>query len=102
MDVAIERVSIDASGRIAVRPEYTFKSDFAAVHRAGMEVSWDSTARMFTTPVPRQWSQARWFLQIVRAVKEECGANLFLTPSTEWDNVSDAVRAEIEASVGQS
>jgi hypothetical protein len=95
--VEIVRVAVDAAGQLCVQPLLPAGSDFAYIYRAAMEVSWDAASRQLMAPTPREWSQADWFKQIARAVLDEYGVRLYLSPATHWINISPEIRAEIES-----
>lgn len=92
----IAKVGVDSAGRLSVQPLLPAGTDFDQIYRAAMEVSWDASSKHLVSPVPREWSQADWFKQIVRAVLSEYGTRLYLCPATQWVNVSPGDRAEIE------
>jgi hypothetical protein len=89
----IAQVRIDETGSLYVKP---VEGDFAHIYRAAMEVNWSSNQLALFSPKPREWSYARCFQQIVTAVEQEYGVNLVLTPSTEWREIPDSLRHEIE------
>lgn len=70
----IEEVRIGADGRLHVKPA---SARFPQMWREAMEVHWDADAGTLHSPVPREWSYARWFQQILAAAKEQgCAAAL--------------------------
>lgn len=89
---AIAEVGIDEEGRLYVRPSTT---SFEMVWRAAMEVHWDASRRRLFGPKPREWTYVDWFSQILAAAADGC-TQLRLTPDTDWSNVPDSLRAEIE------
>jgi Integron Cassette Protein Hfx_Cass5 len=95
--VAIAAISVDAAGRLLVKPALSKNADFNFIYRAAMEVSWDSELRSFSAPAPRAWSRADWFKKIVAAAKGEYGVQLCLSPDTQWSNVAAEDKQEIEA-----
>jgi len=91
----IAEISIDASGRLHVRPT---RSAFPYVWRAGMEVSWSERSSTLRSPLPRAWSYVDWYRQIVAAAKVEYGYTLVLAPDTRWINVpAELQEAIVEA-----
>ena len=100
--VDIVEAGVDASGRLYVIPTIPADTDFDLIYRAGMEVSWDADSRSFVSPIPRKWTRADWFRQILRAVKGEYGTSLRVLPSTQWSNVTAEDRKEIEAWLRQA
>jgi hypothetical protein len=93
----IEKIHVDPWGRLFVQPRILADEDFAFIYRAAMEVSWDPLSRSLFAPVPREWSQVQWYKQIVAAVADEYGTELYVTARTQWQNVSVEERREIEA-----
>lgn len=90
----ISEIGVDDDGRLFVRPS---RSSFDHIHRAAMEVNWDPSKHRLFSPKPREWSHARWFAQILAAAADEYGVRLRLSADTEWTDVPDLARAEIEA-----
>lgn len=95
--IEIVEVAVDAAGRLCVQPSLPTGADFAHIYRAAMEVSWDLGSKRLVASVSRQWTQADWFKQIVRAMQSEYEARLCISPTTRWANVSLEDRREIEA-----
>jgi hypothetical protein len=88
----IEEVRIDADGRLHVKPA---SARFLYIYREAMEVHWDADAGTLHSPVPREWSHARWFQQMLAAATEQ-GCTLRLSEATRWVDVPREVRDEIE------
>ena len=53
------------------------------------------------SPVPREWSHADWFVQIIEDARSEYGVDLVLVDSTEWRDMSAESRASIEGARAQ-
>ena len=87
----VAAIEIDTTGRIHVTPEET---KFPYIYREAMEVSWDGSAKTLHSPVPREWSYARWLLQILAAAEEQ-GVHLIVGPQTRWTNVPADLREEL-------
>lgn len=100
--VDVAEVGVDASGRLYVVPTIPAETGFDFIYRAGMEVSWEADSRSLVSPIPRKWSRADWFRQILSAVKGEYGTSLRVLPSTQWSNVPAEDRKEIEAWLKQA
>jgi hypothetical protein len=96
-NVEIAKVAVDSAGQLSVQPLLPGDTDFAHIYRAAMGVRWDAASRQLIAPAPREWSQADWFKQVARAVRDEYGVRLYLSPATQWMNVSPENRAEIES-----
>ncbi|MCX7061090.1 MAG: hypothetical protein NTZ11_09405 [Gammaproteobacteria bacterium] len=92
----ISEIGIDGEGRLYVRPS---KQSFPYIYREAMEVRWQENNGTLYAPAPREWSHARWFMQIHMAAKEQ-GCVMSLTPETEWRSVPESTRKEITAYVG--
>jgi hypothetical protein len=87
---AIAEIEIDATGQLHVVPS---SCTFPYIYREAMEVHWNPERRSLCSPVPREWSYARWFEQIVAAAREQ-GWLLHPTTSTSWRNIPESVKAE--------
>src|SRR5215213_5779639 len=87
----IAEVRIDAQARLCVHPA---TSRFPNTHREPIGVAWDDAGGFLYSPVPREWSYADWFHQILAAASFQ-SRNLLLTPRTRWTNVPEEVRAAI-------
>jgi len=90
----VEEVGIDEEGRLYLRPSL---SSFDYIYRAAMEVNWDKANMRLFGGKPRQWSYLDWFRQIIGAARDEYGVDLGLTRSTIWSNISEELKAEIQA-----
>lgn len=88
-------IGIDPEGRLYVRPA---KATFELIYRAAMEVHWDGPERRPFSPKPRKTTYPQWFRQILDAAADEYGIKLNITEKTNWSNVPDAIKSEIEAS----
>jgi hypothetical protein len=94
---SIERVEIDKDCRIHVVPT---THHFPHIYRAAMEVNWSSKHCSLYSPIPREWSHTRWFEQILTAVSQEYGCNLYLTDKTDWVNVDQETIGVLQNSFG--
>jgi hypothetical protein len=90
----IALIEVDASGRPCVSPK---SASFPLIYRAGMEVGWEPHSEYLYSPLPREWSYARWLRQIRDAVKGEYGVTLAVTPQTQWRNIDEAPKSELAA-----
>lgn len=88
----VAAVEIDADGKLCVTPT---ESEFQHIFLEAMEVSWDAQRSALLSPIPREWSYARWFQQIITAARAQ-GTELQLHTETRWINVPAAIRSEIE------
>jgi len=95
--VEIVEVAVDAAERLTVQSLLPIGTDLAHVYRAAMQVSWDPASRQLVVPIRRDWSQADWFKQVVRAVQSEYGIRFLVSLATRWVNVVAEDRKEIEA-----
>ena len=95
-EITIASVSIDSARRLLVRPSLDADSDFALIYRAAMGVNWDSESRSLVAPTPKEWSHFDWFKHLIEAVSIEYGQRLVLSETTQWANVPEELRAEIE------
>lgn len=88
---AISRVTIDPDGRLHVMP---LGIEFPHIWREAMEVHWAPATRSLHSPVPREWTYARWFEQILAAARGQ-GWRLMLTEATEWAGIDSALREQL-------
>jgi hypothetical protein len=95
----IDAVGIDDNGSLWVKPA---SSNFRFIYRTATEVHWDEGRRCLCTPKPRDWSYARWFSQIITAVREEYRTELRIAPTTAWLNVDSALQQEFLASMNRN
>lgn len=92
----IARVEIDPEGRLHVQPA---SASFPFAYREAMEVAWEPSSGSLRSPVPREWGYGRWLQQIL-ALAAEQGVRLVVTPATEWSNVPEGVRLELQSIAG--
>jgi hypothetical protein len=83
----IAEIRIDSQLRLCVRPA---TAAFPLIYRAAMEVHWDDKGRYLFSPAPREWSYARWFQQILAAVRDEYGYVLVVNNQTSWHGISSS------------
>ena len=98
-EVPIDTVSLDAEGRLLVRPVLSPDADYAFIYRAAVGVDWDPESRSLVAPVPKEWSYLDWFLNICAAVRSEYGDQLVLPPETEWYSVPEELQRQIRESM---
>jgi hypothetical protein len=91
----IAKIEIDAEGKLYIVP---VSSSFPYIYREAMEVRWDAERRSLYSPKPRDWSYCRWLQQIVAAAREQ-GVSLSFSPTTEWLNIDQAAKAELEQAI---
>jgi hypothetical protein len=84
----IAAVAVDDSGRLHVYPR---TETFPYIWREAMEVYWDVTRNSLHSPVPREWSHADWFVQLLEAARQQ-GVHLAVDTRTEWRNIDATVR----------
>lgn len=96
-ELLADEVAIDALGRLIVRPVLPSGEEFEFIYRAAMQVAWDPVGRCLVTPIPQEWSSARWFKQVADALRGEYHRCLVVSADTRWSNVPPLTRAEIEA-----
>ena len=96
--VEVDRLAIGNGGELLIHPSLAEDEEFCFIYRSASGVQWDEEGRCLCCPAPREWSYAQWFEQTVAAVISEYRCQLALTESTNWCNVPEEVRAEIEGS----
>jgi hypothetical protein len=94
--VKVSEVWIDDEGRLCVRVADQ-SLDLTNIYRASASgVWWDAQLRAFRSPVPRDWSHADWFVQIVKDARSEYGMDFVLTGSTVWRGLPAASQVAIQ------
>ena len=95
-EVEVREIWIDNEGRLCARLADE-SLDLTHIYRASASgVVWDEQARAVCSPVPREWSQADWFVQIVEDARSEYGVDLVLVDSTLWRGMSAESRTSID------
>ena len=89
----IKKIEIDSKGRLLVYPE---KERFDMIYREAREVNYDGKNKYLFTPKSREWSYLDWFKHII-IVLQDCNSYLNITENTEWINIPDDLKVEIEA-----
>jgi hypothetical protein len=92
---SISEIRIDDQGRLCVAPE---SASFPYIYREAMEVQWDVGEGFLYSPLPREWSYARWFSQILEAARMQ-GVELSVTEHTKWHGLPAESRQEILSSL---
>ncbi len=92
----IARVEIDPECRLHVHPAST---SFPLTYREAMEVAWDPSCGSLHSPVPRDWGYERWLRQILVLASQQ-GVGLVATLATEWSNVPEGIRLELQCIAG--
>ncbi len=90
----IKEIWIDNTGNLCIRPK---SERFEYIYRSAMGVYWNSSERFLYPRIIGSWSPANWFRQILKAVRDEYGCELFLTSKTRWTNVDEVTRKAIES-----
>lgn len=92
----IERVEIDPEGRLHVHPA---SASFPFAYREAMGVAREPSCGSLRSPVPGARGYGTWLRQIL-ALAAEQGVHLVVTPATEWSNVPECVRSELQSISG--
>ena len=94
----IVEIGVDQLDRVYIKP---FSRSFEQIHRAAMQVYWDSAQKCLHSPKATheagKWTHIQWFQQIIDAVADEYGVHLVYTPSTILSGVSETLYTEIKA-----
>ena len=97
--VRIASVKILETGEISVQPDEV--DDFYPyVYRTATGVRWDERSASFVSQVPKEWTVAKWFENIVASVEDELGTHLQLSDKTLWVSVSEKDKEEVLESCG--
>jgi len=89
----IAAIEIDEQGALHVHPA---TQQFPHAYREAMDVAWNGDKRTLSSPKPRQWSYGRWFQQSLKLASAQ-GVQLRLDHQTQWRNVPDEIKQEIQA-----
>ncbi|MFL6847514.1 MAG: hypothetical protein ACJ8EI_03955 [Sphingomicrobium sp.] len=94
----ISEVRIDEAGRLLLRLSGTAFDD---LHMAGAwGFRWDVATECLAAPKPIQWSYTAWFRHIVEIIGDQYDIHLRLESVTEWTDVPDDIRRELETLSG--
>ena len=88
----IIEIGIDSLDRLYIMPE---TKRFALIYRTATEVHWDNNQFFLYSPKPREWSYFDWFRHIISVVESECNCKLILTDKTNWVNIPEQLRTQI-------
>lgn len=95
-EVEVTEIWIDDEGRLCARLADE-SVDLTHIYRASASgVEWDEQARAVCSPIPREWSHADWFVQIVEDARSEYGLDLVFVDSTVWRGIPAESRMSIE------
>jgi len=101
-NVEIEEIQINEEGNLLVKPVENPSKMFRFIYRAEMEVDWNEDLERFTCPEPREWSYFDWYKQVIYAVVSEMGIILKTSNETNWRNISNELKSQIENYVFKS
>ena len=93
-DEAITEIGIDGDGRLYVRPS---NSSFEHIYRTASGVHWNGERGYLFAPIPREWTQGKWFERIVAMVADEHGVRLRTTSATLWAFMTKEIEAELRS-----
>jgi len=93
-DEAITEVRIDGDGRLYVRPT---SSSFEQIYRTASGVHWNDEGGYLFAPIPREWTQGKWFERIVAEVADEYRIRLRITSATMWVGVTHEIEKELRS-----
>ncbi len=88
----ILEISIDAKGRLLVKPE---KEAFSLIYRTASEIHWNADSKVLYTPKPREWSYADWYEHLIQTI-EETGCVLTVSEYTKFVNVQKQIEYSIK------
>ncbi len=87
----VEEIGIDSEERLYLRPS---TASFPFIYREAMEVHWCEKNNLLNSPKPREWSYFDWYMQIIKAAKEQ-GYIFKVTDKTRWVNIPEKLKNEI-------
>ena len=86
-------IKINEEGQIHIKPE---SLKFPMIYRTASEVHWNSDSKTLYSPKPRDWSYLDWYNHIIEVAQGDDYCQLEITPKTEWINIPNELRKEIE------
>lgn len=89
----IEAIGIDENDSLWVKPA-TGKLPY--IYRAGASIHWDEKRGCLYCPKPREWSQLKWFTQLLAAAHGEYGIRLVIGANTKWSNIDSELKRSIQ------
>ena len=87
----IIEIGIDSDGRLYLVPS---SKEFPFIYREAKEVSWHPEQKRLYSPKPTEWSYARWYTQILNAVKEQF-CILSISKNVKWVSIPESLKLEI-------
>jgi hypothetical protein len=90
----IKKIWIDESTRLCIQP---LNSSFEMVYRSAMGVYWNASKQYLYLLSVGSLSLFDWYQQIITAVAQEYGCRLFITDSTQWENIDETLKLSIIA-----
>ena len=96
--ITIQRVRLDPTGRLRVRPPAS--SEYPFIHRDASSVRWDGRSHELHVLEAAGLDALAEFQQIVRSVHREYGDALMLSSSTEYADISSELVAAMTRSGG--
>ena len=94
---AVIEISCNPQGHLSVKPDSNVCGTFEFIYRDASGVRWDEHNKSLVAYEPERWSAFDLYRQILSAVKNEYGCQLFTNTETRWSNVPEAIRQMIEA-----
>jgi hypothetical protein len=92
--VALAKIEVDGKGRLRLFPRDAI---YDRIYRGGDGVEWDAKSRFLQAFGPDDWTLTKYFRRIVSSVKSEYGELLEVRHDTEWSNVPERIKSEIES-----
>ena len=83
--VLIDRIFLDAGGRLRVRPRPPEAPNYAFIYRDASSVRWDAADRVLYMLPVEEFTPAQEFTRILSAVQREYGHPLVIDSSTTLD-----------------
>jgi hypothetical protein len=89
----ITAIGIDPLKRLYIKPE-TKKTSL--IYRTATEVHWDDKEQFIFSPSElKGWTYVDWYKHIIGVVEMECNCKLTLTSGTDWVNIPDELKRQI-------
>ena len=96
MRIALSRVEVLASGRLALSLRDDPRGYADQIYRAAAEIQWEPDGKRYISPRPELGPPRKHFAHVAAAAKGELGYELVPDANTEWVNVPAEERAAIE------
>lgn len=74
---------------------YTTKKSFPLIYRSAMAIYWDEENSCIYHVKCSECTCEQWYTQILRALLNEYGSKLLISPNTKWEGLNESERSRI-------